>query len=308
MAIRRILYVLALLGCLIFYGAYQLWFSWLLLLVVLLLPWLSLLLSLGAMLRVKAEPDGPDRIPMGSEAKMELRIISPNPEPPIRSKIQITKPNTGKIQTLSPGTSLPTNHCGGLIAQLSRPKVFDYLGLLRLKIRKTSIKTILILPEPVKMDIPPDLSHYLAQSWRPKSGGGYAENHELRLYRPGDNLNQIHWKLSAKTGDLILREPMEPDRGLMLLTMDLCGTEEELDIKFGRLLWLGSWMLEQQIGFDIRVLTGSGVETRTIRDEWDLQRCVDELLCAPAAAEGTIRDLDYAAAWQYYIGGDPDET
>lgn len=169
------------------------------------------------------------------------------------------------------------------------------------------MQTILVLPEPVNMEVPPDLTRYLAQRWRPKPGGGYAENHEIRQFHPGDNLNQIHWKLSAKVGDLMLREPMEPERGLMLLTMDLCGTASELDLKFGRMLWLGNWLLERGITFDIRVLTGNGIESWTIRDEWDMKRCMETLLCAPFVAEGSIRDRSFTAAWRHHIGGDQGE-
>lgn len=308
MARRRILYFLALIGSLVFYGAYQEWFSWILLLVMLCFPWLSLALSLGAMFRIKMEPSAASKLTMGSTEIIQLKVSSKDPLPPHRSKIRITKPITGERWTLKPGDKLPTDHCGGLQAELHKPRVCDYLGLFRFKVRKINKQTFLVLPEPIRMEVPPDLKRYLAQRWRPKSGGGYAENHEIRQYHPGDNLNQIHWKLSAKVGDLMLREPMEPERGLMLLTMDLCGTPSELDIKCGQLLWLSKWLLEQQIIFDIRVLTGNGVENWTVRDEWDLHKCMETLLCTPFVSEGSIRDRSFTAAWRHHIGGEQNEA
>lgn len=307
MAGRRILYGLALTGSLIFYGAYQEWFSWILLLTLLLFPWLSLFLSLGAMMRTKLEPSAAPKIPVGSKENIQLKPYSKDPQPPLKSKICITKPITGEKWIMKPGESLPTDHCGGLSAQLYKPRVFDYLGLFRFRIRKTSIRIFLVWPESLNMEVPPDLTQYLARSWRPKPGGGYAENHEIRQYHPGDNLNQIHWKLSAKVGDLMLREPMEPERGLMLLTMDLCGMPGELDIKFGRLLWLSSWLLEHNISFEVRALTGNGIESWAITDEWSQKKCIEALLCTPYAKEGSIRDRSFTAAWQHHIGGEPDE-
>ena len=106
----------------------------------------------------------------------------------------------------------------------------------------------------------------------------------------------------------MLREPMEPDRGLMLLTMYLCGTPLALDTKFGQLLWLGNWLLSQDISFEVRALSGNGIEARAIRDASDLQKCIDTLLCAPFASEGSIRDRDFTAAWQHYIGGERNEA
>lgn len=308
MAGRRILYVLALTGSAVFYFAYQRWFSWILLLTVLLFPWLSLMLSLGSMLRLKLEPAAAHRITLGSAEILRLKVNTAGIQPPLRSKIRITKPLTGESWILRPGDPLPTGHCGGLLAELLRPRAYDYLGLFSIKIRKTDPNVFLVMPQIANMDIPPDLSRYLARSWKPKAGGGYAENHEIRIYRPGDSLNQVHWKLSAKVGDLMLREPMEPEREPMLLTMDISGTPEELDLKFGRLLGLGNWFSQQRIPFELRALTGSGIESRTIRDQWDLQKAVDDLLCVPAAAEGSICDREYTAAWRCHIGGEPDET
>ena len=307
MAGRRLLYLLALAGCLTFYVSYQEWFSWILLLTVLLFPWLSLVLSLGTMLRFLMEPTAAPRIPIGSSESIQLKVTTKDPQPPIKTRIRITKPLTGEKWTMKLGAKLPTDHCGALIAQLHKPIVCDYLGLFRLRIRKTAKQSFLVMPNPIPMELPPDLTQYLARAWRPKPGGGYAENHEIRQYHPGDNLNQIHWKLSAKVGDLMLREPMEPERGLMLLTVDLCGSPSELDTKFGRLLWLGSWFLEQGIPFEIRALTGNGIETYAVSDEWNFQTCIETLLSAPFAPDGTIRDRNFTAAWQHHIGGEPDE-
>lgn len=302
------MYGLALIGCLTFYGAYQEWFSWILLLTLVLFPWLSLLLSLGTIVRMKLEPSAASKIPVGTIACGRLKVYSNGPQPPLKSKISITRPITGEKWILNPGDKLPTDHCGGLVAELYKPKVFDYLGLFQFRIRKTNSRTFLVWPQMKCMEIPPDLSQHLARSWHPKPGGGYAENYEIRQYHPGDHLNQIHWKLSAKVGDLILREPMEPESGRMLLTMDLCGSPQALDSKFGRLIWLSNWLLDHMIPFEIRVLTGNGIECWVISDEWSLQKCVEALLCTPFVKEGSIQNRSFTAVWQHHIGGEPDET
>lgn len=305
---RRFLYLLTLAVCVVFYIAYQQWFSWLLLLTVLLFPWLSLALSLPAMITLRLSPSAAGRVHPGYETKADLVGTCQFPLTPVKGKLRITRLTTGESWVLKPGAALPTDHCGGLRIEPIRAKTADYLGIFRKKVKKIETSTVLVLPTPLQMPVPPDLSRFLARAWRPKFGGGYAENHELRLYRPGDNLNQVHWKLSAKTGKLILREPMEPQRGLMLLTMDLNGTAAELDRKFGRLLWLGNYLLEQDVPFEVRALTGRGIENWRVKDLSELQKCVDELLCATPAAAGSIRNRAYAASWQHHIGGETDEA
>ena len=308
MAARRIWYLIALLGCGVFYIAYGEWFSWLALLIVAGLPWLSLLLSLPAIAHFQLEPEGVDAVPMGTDGEVWLLGGSAFPMPPFRGKMKLRRCTTGETWRYQALRGLPTDHCGGIAVTVEKARVCDYLGLFAFPVKRNGKKTILVRPNPIPVPAPPDLRSYIARSWRLKFGGGFAENHELRLYRPGDSLNQVHWKLSAKTGKLILREPMEPERGLVLLTMTLRGTPEELDRKFGRLLWLGGYLVEQNVRFEIRALTAQGVQSLPVASEQELAKAIDTLLCAEAAAEGSIRDHSYPASWQYHIGGDPDEA
>ena len=100
---------------------------------------------------------------------------------------------------------------------------------------------------------------------------------------------------------------MEPVTGLVLLTMTLRGTPEALDRKFGRLLWMGEYLLEQGLSFEIRVLTGDGLLSFPVRDRNGLYKAVDTLLCKPAAAD-SITERVFDASWQYHVGGEPDES
>lgn len=305
---QRIVYLLALIGSLIFYIAYQEWLAWVVLLTVVFFPWLSLLLSIKAMKHLEMELDVASTIPMGRDERINLAISSKLPMPPHNSKIRITKPLTGQSWTLKPGAKLPTEHCGILHIELHKPGIFDYLGIFRLKVKKPAEQTVLVLPEPVETEIPTNLMKCLEPRWRRKPGGGYAENYEIRQYQSGDHLNQIHWKLSAKVGELMLREPMEPEQGRMLLTMDLKGTASELDRKLGQMLWLSQWFLKREVTFDLQVLTANGIDNWTIRDNEDMNQCIVSLLDTPIAREGSIRDQFFQIAWRYHIGGEQDEA
>ena len=85
-------------------------------------------------------------------------------------------------------------------------------------------------------------------------------------------------------------------------------TPEELDRKFGRLLWLGKYLVEKDVRFEIRTLTADGVQSSWVQTEQELNKATDTLLCAGEAKEGSIRDFGFAASWQYHIGGEPDEA
>jgi len=230
------------------------------------------------------------------------------PMPPFRGILRLRSCFTAEVLRYNADKGIPTEHCGGYTVTVEKARVCDYLGLFAFPVPQKEEKILRILPKPVPISEIPDLKRHLSLLWRPKPGGGYAENHELRLYRPGDRLNQVHWKLSAKTGKLILREPMEPQQGLILVTMTLQGTPEILDRKLGRLLWLGNHILQQELPFELRVLTGNGIVSFSVTDSQELNRAMDALLCAGVATEGSIRDRCYSASWHYHIGGAPDEA
>lgn len=304
---RRIVYLLCLAGCIAFYIIYRMWLSGIALAAILALPWFSLLVSLPAMVTTSLELSHPLAVTMGEEANADIWVCCNLPAPLARGALEVRRTLTGEKQNNRMNSRLPTHHCGQLELTVRRGRVYDYLGLFRLPVRKRASGKVLIRPVPVPLDTPPDLSRFLIRSWKPKRGGGFGENHELRLYRPGDSLQQIHWKLTAKTGKLILRETVEPERGLMLLKMDLNGTDGELDQKLGQLLWLSRHLLEKDLHHEIRVLTGTGLICHPIRQDTDLSAAMDRLLACSASRSGSIRQQNMSAAWEYYIGGEQDE-
>lgn len=307
MAERRVVYLAALVGCIVLFWAYREWLSWLLMVIVVFLPWLSLLVSLPAMLSIRVAVSCPEVLLMGGQTAAVFKGSCVLPQPPVKGKLLVKRLLTGESWLLPRGSLLPTDHCGALQITPRRVWVYDYLGLLRLPVRRIKDTTVLVRPVQVSEEEPPDVSRYLVNAWKPKPGGGFAENHELRLYRPGDDLRQLHWKLSAKTGKLVLREPMEALRGLALLTLELSGTPEELDSKLGRLQWLSGYLLSRDVPHQIHCLTGHGMESFQVKSEADVQAAVDTLLRTPAAAKDMHPNY-MPASWSYHIGGDSHEA
>jgi hypothetical protein len=304
---RWLIYLAVAVAAVVLYFAYRQWLAWLILVGILCLPVVGLVLSLPAMLALKLSVNCLRWITMGGRTRVELKADCYLPCPPVKGKVRIHRVTTGERFQVKPGSDLPTNHCGALICRPDKARVYDYLGLFFLRIRQTPSYTVTVYPLPVEVPCLPDLQRYLSSAWRPKPGGGYAENHELRLYRPGDNLNQIHWKLSAKTGSYIIREAMIPLNNKVLLTMVLRGTPEELDRKFGRLLWLSRERLRQELKHNVCVLTGKGLLNLAVLDEQTLDNAMVTLLSQPPAPEGG--EIPYIpAAWQYRIGGGEDES
>ena len=304
---RWCLYLAALLGCMVFYLANQLWLSWVLLWTVLALPVFSLVLSLPGMLTIRLEIICSGKTGLKDKEAVGVKRLCPVPAPYCRYRLAVTRVTTGESFVLQPGQDLPTDHCGKLVCRVEKGRAYDMLGLFFLPVRNLGQVGVVVMPRPVALPDPPDLERYMSSAWQVKPGGGFAENHELRLYRSGDSLRQIHWKLSAKSGKLVVREAMEPRRGRMLLTMDINGSAEALDEKFGQLLWMGKDLLERGLQYEILVLGGSGVLSRKIATENDLMKAVEDFLSLPPVTEGTALEREKKCAWHFHIGGVADE-
>ena len=294
---------MALAGALVFYWAYREWLAGFLLTLLLALPWISLLITLPAALLGKPALQHPQGVTVGSDARMDWQFTGFLPPPPVTGKLRCRSTLLGKQKKAVPGQSLPTDHCGTLELGPGLLWATDYLGILTFPVARVPRIRIPVRPLPVKPPREPDLSRFYSGALAPKSGGGFSENHELRLYRPGDSLRQIHWKLSAKTGKLILREPLEIKNGHALLTLALSGTPAQLDEKLGRLLWTAEYLWEKNIPHQICCATGDGIRLFPIQSEGDISRTLDAILLCPPAPKDA-QPVYPRALWRYHIGGD----
>ena len=213
------------------------------------------------------------------------------PQPCCRFRLTITAVMTGERRSLRQKTQsqgswyvpLDTSHCGAYISRVEKARVYDYLGLFWLPVRRPAPVETVVLPtarEPRRL---PNLSHFLVRRLKPKPGGGFSEEHELRDYRPGDSLRDIHWKLSVKTDRVIVREAQESVRGLTLLTFDLQGDEVRIDETLEELLWLSQWLLRHDTPHQILWMDPSDyeLETAQVEREEELQALMKRLLQTP---------------------------
>ncbi len=299
---RRIVYFTALAGCVLFYWANRAWLSGLMLAAAVFLPWLSLLLSLPSMLSCKIKLQCADHVIVGTPLKAACSVQCRFPVALISGRMRLLVPATGTKKRIKPGALLPTAHCGAFRLQCHHLWISDYLGLFRLPVLLRENRLILVRPAAIEPGELPDMSRYLCNITRPKAGGGYSENHELRLYRPGDNLQQIHWKLSAKTGSLIIREPMEAQQDAAVLTMVLSGQPEVLDRKLGQLLGMSSLLVSNGIRHRIFCYTGQGMSIHSVSNEQEALNAIDALLPMPLA-QGDVLPVYPKALWRHHIGG-----
>lgn len=216
-----IFYVLAVAGAYIFKLSYLGWFGGYFLSVVVIVPLFMLLVSLPGMLRTKISISAPRILPCGSDAGLSIALRrSIIPLGRLSLQLKVKNIYTGEIteqrfhwDTLNGGTlylPLPTDNCGRLVCELTGLRCCDMLRLISIHRKSPEPVSCVIMPPVIAPDGVRDISAELESRTilKPKPGGGYSEEHELREYRPGDMVNSIHWKLSSKTDKTIVREPL----------------------------------------------------------------------------------------------------
>lgn len=252
------MYLALLAGAYVFKLAYIGWFGPYLMGALCVLPPLLLLLSLASMLSLRAEISAPDRVSQGSDSELcvlfKTRALLPLSRVNIRlqlenrydGEVNKTKYSYAGVLSSTGRIPLPTGLCGMICISVTRLECRDLLGLFVIRRRCTAKAVCTVLPDPAAPDKCPDIDACLdsAVQLKPKYGGGYAEEHELREYRPGDTVNAIHWKLSAKSDQVIVREALEQVNNQVFLVLSRPG---ENDRGLSCLYWLSLQLCQREI-------------------------------------------------------------
>lgn len=311
MAPNRILYLFALVASASFYFASNMWESWVVVLVVLALPWVSLIMSLPAIVKVRLQASLPSVVEEGQNENFHIRVTLPRaiPTPEVRIRINLRTRDTqtdvrylsrlGRTDGILPA---PTSPCGFLAPELHKGRVYDYLGLWAFRLRAPTMPVMVILPKPVMPDPMPNLEQLLHQQLKPKFGGGYSEIHEHRPYRPGDPVKDIHWKLSLKTDDLVVREAMEPISRRVILAVHTPRGPVVRGKTLGGLRYLSERMLDHGVTHTILWMDGDSVRQAEVKTGDDLIEALCGVCTAREDSRPLPKRLSEPSDWLCYVG------
>lgn len=141
----------------------------------------------------------------------------------------------GKINRkskLNEKITIVSKECGHLDITLDRVYLYDILYILRTTIKKSVTKTVGIMPQyrliPIEItrktrDFIADADEYSEN----ESGDDPSEIYQIREYRQQDPIHDIHWKLSAKADELLVKEHGRPLASAVLVWLDFADTNGE---------------------------------------------------------------------------------
>lgn len=115
-------------------------------------------------------------------------------------------------------------YCGRVNISVAEVSVSDPAGLFH-KTRELDAKSaVYVMPEIKEIEIPADyLDSYDMESYtysQHKKGSDAGEVFGIREYAEGDSPKQIHWKLSAKMDDIMVKIPSFPIENKLVVLLD----------------------------------------------------------------------------------------
>ena len=133
--------------------------------------------------------------------------------------------------------SFDSKHAGNVEIVLQKAKVFDYFGLFSFPIKLNKTYTAAYLPKAHQLDVAIRNNIYtLSESdvfSKDKPGDDPSEVFAIRDYAPGDKPNRIHWKLSSKQENVLVKDYSLPISESVLIMPELVvrgDSEKDLDL------------------------------------------------------------------------------
>ena len=305
---RRIMYIVSLVCSMIFVIMYSRWISWYLFLVLLLMVPFDLIISMPGMFSRKFLFNVPEVVDQHSKAVMIVKTISKKRFPARYIKINISvrscgakKTNLqcicGAVNDSIQEVELDTSRCGANSYSAGQVWTCSFLGIFSLPSPLNFKTFVLVMPPP--MEPAGSINLPSTSVLRPKPGGGFADDHDIRPYRPGDPIRSIHWKVSAKLNSPVIREPLISPIRNRLVRISKWETSEQCELTLGRLRWVSDYLLERD--FPYYVTFGQNGTIGKVEQTEDLLKFLYNELCQPTDVKNLYAAVSEGFSWEYTI-------
>lgn len=227
-------------------------------------------------------------------AKLYCRIVLENRLTQEQEQLVLRLSSVPKGETTG-SFAVTSDYCGYLRAEISGCWLMDWAGFLPVRCRvKAEAKEVVLpdtfLPHVVLKTAP--VMREDADAWSQiHKGNDQTEVFALRDYVPGDSLKQIHWKLSSKRGQLIVKEASLPIEKSLLIFWDK-NTQKalpgEMDAMAECVASVSQAILSQGYTFTLGWTEGSQLFFEYIGDEDQLLQTVPRMLkCGSELSSGS---------------------
>lgn len=181
-------------------------------------------------------------------------------------------------------------YCGQIQIECENCALLDVFRLFSMPVKHSKINSCIIYPSKVNIQLgmlenDKGMVDYegVVQN---KKGHDLSEIYDIRKYEPGDDVRSIHWKLSQKIDDIVIREASNLSQYNVLIIPDLALENKKVDELNGAVALLAAIsekLLEMQIGFCIPLIDQKNVELKEINNLNQFHEALNALLSLQAS-------------------------
>lgn len=227
-----------------------------------------------------------------------------------QSEVLTFSASVGAKQEAEMQVKIRSDYCGRLYVSLEQLWIYDWFGLAALKAGVKASARMTVLPDLFTCE--PELGAVASSSedgTADRRGDDRTEVYQLREYREGDDVRQIHWKLSSKLDNLILREAGQSISRSVLVFWDkrFACRAECMDALAETTASLCQGLMDKGIAFDLGWTEGEEPELREIRDEDTMLQTIPALVTQTGHPDCRIPELNQYGRVLYLCSRQPEE-
>lgn len=298
----RAAYCAALAAAILFFILFKEYLSFFTLVFILLLPILSWMFMLLAVRRTTAELRMKNA-PAGKDEEFSLYVTLKNASflPLTRAQLRFSCENSLSGEKEEQILFVPVNshseqtaeyrlrscYCGRVTARLTQLCYYDPLGIFTVRQKPDFHTETFVIPRVHLIDAAVDTTAAAATESssysEEKPGDDPSEIFDVRAFRSGDRLRSIHWKLSSKLDELMVKEFSLPTDSEVLLLIELLAPDMEvLDALLETAASVSHFFTDNQISHRIEWFhkKENRLVTADIKNDDDLAFLLNDILSA----------------------------
>ena len=180
-----------------------------------------------------------------------------------------------------------TGYCGELCVKCRTVQVYELLSLFC--VQAESFRTVRTMIYPRRINLNAELSRDAVGSpkndgfLQNRKGNDPSEIFDLREYAAGDDIRSIHWKLSGKLDNLVVKEASDPSHYQVVVMPDL-GREEmeqeesvkQLNAAVALCAAVGKQLMRQGAAFYMAIPARYGLRMMEVRSSREFQEALSQ--------------------------------
>lgn len=186
--------------------------------------------------------------------------------------------------------------CGNVELSCTSAMAYDVLGLIGMDIEKPEKKSVCIYPKKIPLELEKKNDAGSIQEGeqyeKNKKGMDMTDIYDMREYIPGDNIRRVHWKLSSKLDNMVIREGSDTSHYDTILLIDIGLNEaqkeaekETLSSAFEAAMTVSRNLLAIGIRHCVCTSQENGVSIFELSNEKDFLQMQEEMMQFPLPSQ-----------------------